>query len=170
MTKLSKFVGKQDIEMIEKEINTVKDIFTKICNKNNLSFDIEYDKRYKALRISVKLPYEGLYRHKSTLQTFKVRGSMLFLIYNRKGFVQGELNTKEEWDRFNEQCRNKEEWNTTQFTLKSSVNMSTRDYRHKHWYGSCIETYDYNTNITDLEIGDSITRALDILSRTKRIK
>ena len=173
MAKIGKFVGKQDVELTQEEINQVKEIFTTICNERNLTFNINYISTDKMLQVSVELPYEeGLYRNKSTLQTYKLRSSMLFLIYNRKGFIQegnaGDTNFN--WNTFNHKCNTPTEWDTTQYTLKSSVNMSTREYKHKNWYGSSIETHDYNTNISELGIKESITRALNILSNTKKIK
>lgn len=177
--KNGKFVGRENIFFTDEQIAKINDLFKVACDKYNLSYELKrkegsgkpYDKG-ETLEVTINLPFEGNYRNSDSLSTMNVRGTMTFLVWNEIGITQkgSSLDTDFDWDEFKKQTDNKEYWKDQQFSMKSYVNMSTRDYRTKNWYGSSIETYDYDDNLVEIGIEKAIDRAMDILSRAKKIK
>jgi hypothetical protein len=174
-----KFVGKEDILFTDEQIEHIKDLFKTACDKHGLTFELNrkegsgkpYDKG-ETIEVTVPLNYQGMYRNTDTKATMNLRGSMTFLIWNRIGFTQkgNAADVNFDWDKFKKDADSRDAWEEQQFAMKSFVNMSTRDYKNKQWYGSSIATYDYDDNLAEIGIEKAIDRAMDILSRAQKIK
>lgn len=179
MSKNSKFIGKEDILFTDEQIEHVKDLFKAACDKHGITFELNrkkgsgkpYDKG-ETLEITISLNYQGRYRNTDTKATMDLKGLMTFLIWNQIGFTQnGEVTDADfNWDKFKKDANNRDAWKDQQFSMKSFVNMRTREYRCRQWYGSCIETYDYDDNLAEIGIEKAIDRAIAILSRARKIK